>query len=336
MAGNLSVRDDRDELVLARWRLNLAPVAHRAPVHFFNVVTIPGKGQGCRARTNISRGTCIHVEKPLFSVKRVEIGGMSPATRQRLTQELNRLRPEQYQQFLTLTYPGRSDDQDLERFEVNNFQMIVEDAGFSQQGVFLDAARFNHSCLPNAWFNWNSLLGDERRPAGRLTVYTVRDIKMGEEILVDYQNTNCYEGRISRRRNLHRDYAFTCNCDACGYRQRGHLSEERRAAMRTAEALRQANQGQHNGQRWNLRESILRLTQLLDQEGIVYPQKATLRGELADWYSREWGSRNPLHLDVNFRDLWLDAFRARLDAEVLCLGEDSEEVRLTLDAMARI
>ncbi|KAI4150468.1 MAG: hypothetical protein LQ341_001094 [Variospora aurantia] len=334
MAGNLSDRD-RQELDRAHDELNLAPVLHWSECQYFHVVPIPGKGQGCRARTNIPRGTCIHEEKPLFSVKRVEIGGMSPATRQRLTHELNRLRPDQYQQFLTLTCPGRSNDQDQERFEVNNFQMIIEDAGFSQQGVFLHAARFNHSCLPNAWFNWNPLLGDERRPAGRLTVYTVRNIQMGEEILVDYQNTNCYEGRITRRRNLHRDYAFTCNCDACGYRQRGHLSEERRAAMRAAEALRQANQGQHNGQRWNLRESIVRLSELLDQEGIVYPQQATLSGELAEWYYRELGLKNPLNLDLNLHDQFLEASRARLKTEVLCLGEKSEEIRLSLDATAR-
>lgn len=95
-----------------RRRLNLAPVAPWAPFQFFRTVTIRRRGRGSRAGTNSSRGTCIHMEKILFSVRRVENYGMSNTTRQRLAQELNQPGPAQYQQLLTLTCPRRRQDPD--------------------------------------------------------------------------------------------------------------------------------------------------------------------------------------------------------------------------------
>lgn len=57
--------------------------------------------------------------------------------------------------------------------------------------------------------------------------------------------------------------------------------------MRIAAGDIELNQGDNVGQRWQRKHSIKQLIDLLDEEGLEYPQKAIVYGQLADWYAEE-------------------------------------------------
>jgi hypothetical protein len=63
--------------------------------------------------------------------------------------------------------------------------------------VFPHAARFNHSCNPNACFTWNATIGKE-------TIHAMSDIQPGEEITLSY----CDMMHVKH-------YGFVCDCRAC-------------------------------------------------------------------------------------------------------------------------
>ena len=72
--------------------------------------------------------------------------------------------------------------------------------------VFPHAARFNHSCNPNACFSWNSAIGKE-------TIHSMRDIKAGEELTISYVDME-HDKRLRAWELRH--YGFVCGCPACG------------------------------------------------------------------------------------------------------------------------
>ncbi|KAK8016757.1 hypothetical protein PG993_014946 [Apiospora rasikravindrae] len=72
-------------------------------------------------------------------------------------------------------------------------------------GVFLTASLFNHDCLPNCRFKWNSNLR-------KMTVHALRDIEPGEELTTTYINLGTYD---ERQKWLQEKFHFTCSCEAC-------------------------------------------------------------------------------------------------------------------------
>lgn len=71
--------------------------------------------------------------------------------------------------------------------------------------VFETAARFNHSCVPNAFFGWNKEKSEER-------IFAIFDIQIGEEITLSYCDP--FHDHSQRRWEL-QHYGFTCFCPAC-------------------------------------------------------------------------------------------------------------------------
>jgi len=70
---------------------------------------------------------------------------------------------------------------------------------------YASAARFNHSCAPNAHQSFDA--------HGCVTVDTVRRVKKGEELTIPYVDT-----RLSgqeRRAKLRKNFAFECACVRC-------------------------------------------------------------------------------------------------------------------------
>ena len=114
------------------------------------------------------------------------------------------LSPDKRQQLLTLQNAGIFNDPLIGTYQTNAFAL---DNQYS--GVFLQASRFNHSCLPNARYAWNSTLQ-------RFRMYALRDIAIGEEIFVSYlHNTHVYgSSRQARQTRLAR-YGFICTCATC-------------------------------------------------------------------------------------------------------------------------
>ena len=56
-------------------------------------------------------------------------------------------------------------------------------------GLFLEESRINHSCQPNAVL---------RIRQGRVEFYAMRDVRMGEELTVNYGETH-HEGKLACR-----------------------------------------------------------------------------------------------------------------------------------------
>jgi hypothetical protein len=72
-------------------------------------------------------------------------------------------------------------------------------------GIFLHAARFNHSCHPNANFNWNANIERE-------TIHIIHDVKKGDEITLSYCDMT-HEKTLRAWELKH--YGFTCDCEVC-------------------------------------------------------------------------------------------------------------------------
>lgn len=71
--------------------------------------------------------------------------------------------------------------------------------------IFTTAARFNHSCISNAFFSWSTTKHEER-------IYASRAISPDEEITLSYCDP-FYEH--SQRKWELQHYGFVCGCPAC-------------------------------------------------------------------------------------------------------------------------
>ncbi|KAL8845239.1 MAG: hypothetical protein Q9176_000407 [Flavoplaca citrina] len=151
-------------------------------------VEIPGKGDGYTARQSIAPGTLILAESPLISVDDIETGRLSKSTEARINNAVQQLDPVELERFQKLAQPFKNRKcLDKERFLANSFLMTRHPNGRQTKGIFLWASGFNDSCIPNACFNWNpNRTDDGRNGQGSLTVYAIRNIIPGEEIVIDY------------------------------------------------------------------------------------------------------------------------------------------------------
>ncbi|KAI5362955.1 putative SET domain, tetratricopeptide-like helical domain superfamily [Septoria linicola] len=76
-------------------------------------------------------------------------------------------------------------------------------------GAFEISSRLNHSCVPNVHHTNNPALGKE-------TVQTVRDVRAGEELLINYLGpASTYDFMHQRLQKLRDHYGFECQCIAC-------------------------------------------------------------------------------------------------------------------------
>jgi len=74
----------------------------------------------------------------------------------------------------------------------------------SRAGVFFTCSRFNHACHPYATctYAWDN----EKQ---RMTVTTLRNINMGEELTISYM------GYSVNQNSLQQNYGFQCDCPGC-------------------------------------------------------------------------------------------------------------------------
>ncbi|KAL1667185.1 hypothetical protein GGF50DRAFT_49164 [Schizophyllum commune] len=76
----------------------------------------------------------------------------------------------------------------------------------THRAIFMQASRINHSCSPNAKWEWD-------RKTLALTLRAVRPIRAGEEITINYVDVAL--PRAERRARLRATYHFDCHCPAC-------------------------------------------------------------------------------------------------------------------------
>ena len=101
-------------------------------------------------------------------------------------------------------------------FENNAFEVGEHTSAFSK-----DAARLNHSCMPNATHGWDDV-------KGLYFVKAIQDIAQGEEILDSYIKE--IAPKAVRDEGLSK-YGFTCTCPACGTSTYATKTEERRSEL---------------------------------------------------------------------------------------------------------
>ncbi|KAF2793905.1 hypothetical protein K505DRAFT_199143, partial [Melanomma pulvis-pyrius CBS 109.77] len=82
-------------------------------------------------------------------------------------------------------------------------------AGVPVTGLFVQAARLRHSCVPNCFCNWNAT-------TGRMTVHAVKNIAAGEELTVSCIGTAAfYHTHSTRQAKLLDTAGLVCACPAC-------------------------------------------------------------------------------------------------------------------------
>ncbi|KAF1983591.1 SET domain-containing protein [Aulographum hederae CBS 113979] len=115
----------------------------------------------------------------------------------------------------------------LARHFTNAFQLSRRDGDNDERGrrdgLFPTASRLNHSCLPNAYWSFNTT--DDEGMEGLMEVRATHVIQAGEEILITYVPT--LSTKEERRELLWEGYGFECHCVACEGKN-CLLGEERR------------------------------------------------------------------------------------------------------------
>ena len=325
MAAAVMQLRDQAELRIALSRLG---VENGIQTQLYTIRRSRGRGQGVFARQEIQEGALILQEQPMLSIQ----GAQDPLTRantaaiRQAVQGINAFG----QLYCPPDDPDDSKPEYFRRFVVNSFQMGPEVRGRSQQGIFLEASRFNHSCIPSAHFAWNE-------PLGRLTIHAIFPIAQGEEILLNYRVEDCYELRNVRQDNLLSRYGFHCDCRACiGQSQFGRESEERRREMKALKTEIESPLNNRWGAPATVRgkrlENVVDLRNKLDNEGLRYPPMAEVLGWEADLYRAEL-SRNQRDAIIHIpscRARALAAAREELFLDVMACGHNSDETRESL------
>jgi len=137
------------------------------------------KGLGMFATRRIMPGELIIAEIPLFIV------GSLNEVEAKVT-ELCKEKKEAYEKL----YDCTSSTSTIGKYTTNALSL---DAESSQGGLFATISRINHSCSCNANNAWNSRLQ-------KMTIYAVKEIAAGEEILTSYLSSYRYLKRGSQDR----------------------------------------------------------------------------------------------------------------------------------------
>ena len=243
---------------------------------FTQFISPRGRGLGLRATRYIPRGTPILHEQELFSV--VDGSNLTPTNSAAVG-------------FQALFCPTRCQT-NRERFEANCLEMETDAHGNMIRGIFLQAARINHSCVPNAYPAWNPDLQ-------LLTVLAIIDIPEGKEIFINYHAGEYRKGKDQRRQHLLNDYGFHCLCSACADTVFGRASEVRRTRMRDLyRSLETSPNPTLMRDRAHQHSEIEFFIALLQKEGLLYPQLVDVYQREIDWRIREM----ELAKTENFRD----------------------------------
>ncbi|KAH7063828.1 hypothetical protein BKA63DRAFT_183467 [Paraphoma chrysanthemicola] len=75
-------------------------------------------------------------------------------------------------------------------------------------GLFIDTARLGQSCMPNCYARYNALTGE-------MTVHTVRDVAVGEELNLSAMRSVHYRTTSERKNELAEKFGIECTCAAC-------------------------------------------------------------------------------------------------------------------------
>lgn len=263
----------------------------------YTVRASPGEGLGCFASTTILPGTLILSETPLFSVA-------EPRSNSAVVSAFASLDDSQKTQYLSLyaqkTYKLKENGEEEEARVIDIFNSNAWQTG-SKTSICPLAARFNHSCIPNASFAFNPL-------TGKITIHAIVPIPSDTQIKLSYERP--YQTTLSRRAKLS-SYGFICACPACS--DPTPSSDTRRARMVVLDA--RIRTGRRQLWRRPVPKAALELCRLLKEEGLV--------GEALGlaWHDAAVGWRRHGRLDQAV----LCAVK-ELEIAVICFGRESSAV----------
>ncbi|KAI0785811.1 hypothetical protein C8Q75DRAFT_774654 [Abortiporus biennis] len=197
----------------------------------YKIQDLPGRGKGLIATQQLEMGDLILAERPFIIIPACWPVALSQADmikyqrdvfreqENMLKRLLDRMDPADRAAFMTLDNcleEGARSGPILDRIHTNSFGIHFDDEGsndFMKDGevrmysvVGKDISRVNHSCCPNAMFNFD-------KPSFSMELRAVRGIRKGEEITVCYHTGDIEP--TAERQKLVAPYRFTCTCPAC-------------------------------------------------------------------------------------------------------------------------
>jgi hypothetical protein len=263
----------------------------------YNVRPTIGEGLGSFSTAHIPAGTLILSEIPLFTVREPRIDADVIAA----FAQLHLLEQKQY---LNLHAVGSDSEESARVIDIFNSNAWQTGPGTS---ILLEAARFNHSCVPNATLAWNSRLCC-------VTVHAIVPIPIDCQIYLCYVRP--YQIRKSRAAKL-AAYGFVCSCISCEpYGGANSASEIRRARMVVLDArIRVARR-----QKWRseVPRAALELTRLLREEGLVGEALGLAHHDAAASWRR--CGRSDLALKHTYK---------ALEVCIMCYGAKSPDVDIS-------
>lgn len=254
----------------------------------------PGEGLGCFSTVPISAGTLILSETPLFNVRepRTNLAVITAFSGLSIAQQ------ERYLALYALDPTATGDAHVVDIFNANAWQTG------SRTSICPLAARFNHSCVPNATFSWNAQLC-------QVTVYAITAILQDTQITMSYERP--YQIRELRHEKLSA-YGFVCSCSACSTDY--VVSDVRRARMATLDARIRTDKRQL----WKspMPKAAMELVRLLKEEGIVGEALGLAYHDVATG----WIKHGRLDLAKRYA-------LKELDVCIMCFGTNSTSVDTT-------
>ncbi|KZO96845.1 SET domain-containing protein [Calocera viscosa TUFC12733] len=195
------------------------------------VVEIPRKGLGLRATRDIPRGQTFVVERPLLTC----MGTMDPYIGLNFDKLIQKgMSPEHREAYYKLHNCKSKASGMIESLSIMRSNALAAEWAFDksepQRAVFEITSRANHSCVPNATYDWSF-------PHFTGGLRSLVPIKKGEEVTLSYTG-KMFEPASERRAELLEQYAFECTCPSCTLSQdRQKKSDARRVALGKRYAL---------------------------------------------------------------------------------------------------
>ncbi|EJU03020.1 SET domain-containing protein [Dacryopinax primogenitus] len=253
---------------------SMGPLRRYAGRVFVKVVDIPGKGRGLVAAVDIlETGRLFALERPLLICR----GSLSSHLIANFTKLLDQGLTDQHKKEYYQLHNCKSKEpgmiEAISIMRTNGFGIDYPFDTESQRAVFDVISRANHSCVPNAYFEWDfKVFSGLLRP--------LVPIEKGEEITISY--TSLLVPASERKADLLRKYGFECTCPACSLPPRLQKeSDQRRVALidriNRGRALRADTAVIHAGfDDSHIMESL----NMCETEGLVYT-----RAEMMYWYA---------------------------------------------------
>eukprot|EP00930_Biecheleria_cincta_P082535 TRINITY_DN72252_c0_g1_i1.p1 TRINITY_DN72252_c0_g1~~TRINITY_DN72252_c0_g1_i1.p1 ORF type:complete len:374 (+),score=53.42 TRINITY_DN72252_c0_g1_i1:53-1123(+) len=221
--------------------------------HHFRIVEVDGRGLGAIATKDFSPGELVLAERPIIGVRTNEGGDAWEAE---LYREYDKLTVEEQAEVWKLhDVCVQKPEKSLEGIFFTN--CISRGTGYRwDMGLMLKLSRFNHSCCPNLEQSWDE-------DAGQAHLVAAEPIKAGEELFTHYVELRL--PREERRKQLHENYRFWCDCAKACALPEDVESDNRRTEMKRLdqEILKTGPKNPERGL-----QMVRKLLKLYDQEGL--------------------------------------------------------------------